>query len=531
VKRLIIVLHRYLGAALCAMFAIWFASGIVIVFASFPHLDEAQRLRALPPLTIDGDRPLRPPGEALARTPAGGRIRLGMLGRRPVYRFVDGDRRAGVIDAETGAVAARPSSEALQRLADPYRDPAAPTTTATPATTIDGRDQWTLTGPASSQFPLRRLDAEVGDGVHRQIYVSLTTAEVVQTTTRRQRMLAWVGAIPHWIYPTVLRGHAAGWRRLVISVASLGALGSLSGLVLGVWNWRPRRRRRAGGARGGSPYRERWMRWHHYVGLGFGIFAFTWVGSGALSLDPFSGGGSPGRDAARLLAGGELQLAHFAVPPAAALAACRREIQPRELELIQIGGRPYYLCRQSPAETRLVAAGEARAALAPVRALAPELVLGAGRSLWPPDLVRDVAPLAEGDAYFEREAAAPDQAPLPAILRIRLRGGATWYYVDLATGRIVLALDAPARVEQWLYRGLHTLDPSVLLSGSPSVARFLPRPQSAAWYVAILGLSTVGLFFSATGIAVALGWLQRARQRRQKGPRPPDRTCVPPKSY
>ena len=97
------------------------------------------------------------------------------------------------------------------------------------------------------------------------------------------------------------------------------------------------------------------MRWHHHVGLAFGIFAFTWVGSGALSLDPFSGGGSPSGAVARLLAGGELYLDRFAVSPSDALAACRCEIQPCELELIQIGACPYYLCRQSPAETRVVA--------------------------------------------------------------------------------------------------------------------------------------------------------------------------------
>ena len=46
----------------------------------------------------------------------------------------------------------------------------------------------------------------------------------------------------------------------------------------------------------------------------------------------------------------------FTVEPANALALCRREIEPRELELVQIGGRPHYLCRQSPDEAGVVAA-------------------------------------------------------------------------------------------------------------------------------------------------------------------------------
>lgn len=328
------------------MFTVWFASGMVMVFAGFPSLEDARRLAALPPLAVDETLPV--PAVALARIPARGRIRLGMLAGRPVYRFADGDRSAGIVDAWTGKDAAPADPKSLISPAQLFFASADARWTST---LVTARDQWTVTSPAAAQFPLLRFAA--ADRAHTEVYVSAKTAEVVQVTTRRTRGLAWAGAIPHWIYPIALRRHAAAWRWLVIGVAVLGAFGSLSGLVLGVWMWR-----------GGSPYRKQWMRWHHILGLFFGVFSFTWVGSGAWSLEPFRMGT---RAAARRSAtSGEVletdQLARFTVEPGLALALCRREIEPREIELVRIGERPYYLCRQSPDETRVVAADRPSAA-------------------------------------------------------------------------------------------------------------------------------------------------------------------------
>ncbi len=338
--RALSILHRCLGGALCLMFAVWFASGMVMVFAGFPSLDDARRLAALPPLAID--RTASSPALALGRTPARGRIRLGMLDGRPVYRFADGDRAAGIIDALTGRDVARADPASSIALARHFFDSA---DARWVTTMVAARDQWNVTSPAGAQFPLLRFTA--ADRALTEVYVSSKTAEVVQVTTRRTRLLAWAGAIPHWIYPIALRRHAATWRWLVIGIAALGALGSLSGLLLGVWMWR-----------GGSPYRKRWMRWHHILGLFFGVFAFTWVGSGAWSLEPFRTGARAAARRSPLL--DEVietdQSSRFTVEPANALALCWRELEPREIELVQIGGRPHYLCRQSPGEARVVAA-------------------------------------------------------------------------------------------------------------------------------------------------------------------------------
>src|SRR4051812_9640495 len=48
--RAIVLLHRWLGVAFCLLFAMWFATGIVMHFVPFPSLTEAERFAGLAPV-------------------------------------------------------------------------------------------------------------------------------------------------------------------------------------------------------------------------------------------------------------------------------------------------------------------------------------------------------------------------------------------------------------------------------------------------------------------------------------------------
>src|SRR6202051_1551647 len=50
--RALMLLHRWLGVAFCLLFAMWFASGIVMHFVPFPALTEAERFAGLAPLDL-----------------------------------------------------------------------------------------------------------------------------------------------------------------------------------------------------------------------------------------------------------------------------------------------------------------------------------------------------------------------------------------------------------------------------------------------------------------------------------------------
>src|SRR5664279_3873805 len=89
IRKVLILSHRYLGIGLGALFFIWFASGIGMIFAGgMPRLDPATRLERMP--ALDLTRIHVTPAEAaskagLRRSP--GRVLLFTLMDRPAYRF------------------------------------------------------------------------------------------------------------------------------------------------------------------------------------------------------------------------------------------------------------------------------------------------------------------------------------------------------------------------------------------------------------------------------------------------------------
>jgi hypothetical protein len=83
--RALILLHRWLGVAFCLLFAMWFASGIVMHFVPYPSFTAADRRAGLAP--IDLARVKASPSEALAASHIGNsaRVRLTQRSDGPIY--------------------------------------------------------------------------------------------------------------------------------------------------------------------------------------------------------------------------------------------------------------------------------------------------------------------------------------------------------------------------------------------------------------------------------------------------------------
>ena len=60
----LVFLHRWLGVAFCLLFAIWFASGVVMHFVLHPSFTAADRRAGLAPIDLAQAKAL--PSEALA---------------------------------------------------------------------------------------------------------------------------------------------------------------------------------------------------------------------------------------------------------------------------------------------------------------------------------------------------------------------------------------------------------------------------------------------------------------------------------
>src|SRR5262249_61502674 len=77
--RTLILFHRWLGVVFCLLFAMWFASGIVMHFMPFPSLSESERVTDLSP--IDLKRAAHGPAQAVAAGAMGTVLRVRLVQR------------------------------------------------------------------------------------------------------------------------------------------------------------------------------------------------------------------------------------------------------------------------------------------------------------------------------------------------------------------------------------------------------------------------------------------------------------------
>ncbi|HEX4355072.1 MAG TPA: hypothetical protein VHZ95_19205, partial [Polyangiales bacterium] len=450
-------------------------------FARFPEYTERERLEQDGALGVE---PLRLPSDSIAFIASGGlqrgaRIRLMRIETQLTWTIenVHGRRRAWRNAAGASVVpldVARARSEVERRFGG----------TSESATAINEADQWTVGRTREADFPLFRI--ALNDPAAHEIYLAAISGEVLQASTRAERAWTWIGAIPHWIYPAILRRQRALWSRSVIALAMFGLLVTGSGLIAGVQAaWARRRMRRRPGAVA-SPSVNRLLRLHQRIGLGFGLFASGWLFSGALSLTPFDWTGPDPSDAvlARIHAGiiDPKRLADL--PLTAALDHCAQVLSVRELELAAFGGSLVIVCSDAAAQTRIIDLDD------PTLSARRTLPVARLRAAWPAptDMVAFELLDTADDYYYPTHAESSIAKP---YLRVRVRDREqTAFYVDPARALLVAHFTARKRWERWLYHGLHSLDFPVLYR------------HRVVWRSVVCSAMLAGLTLSLLGLTV-----------------------------
>ena len=460
----------------------WFASGVVMMYAQMPILTEGERLRALPPLPVD--RIHVSPVEAVkhvafAAPPRS--VTITSLFGRPAYRIAGDGARLFTVFADDGrAVSSFTFEEAVQSIAAYVPDRQ---TRWRLSDILNRPDQWTLAVEMDALRPLYRV--VVDDGLGTVLYVSAVTGDVVLRTTSRSRALAWAGAIPHWLYLTAIRQYPEVWRRFVMSVSAAGCVLCLLGLTLGVWRYSPSKKYRVGG-RGPSrsPY-DGVMQWHFWCGLTFGAVTFTWILSGMFSLNPgrFSGDSTPTIAQAESFAGGPLRLEQFHASPSGTRDGRGSSFTIKEVALAQVDGRPFYRLSAQNGTMEFV---DGDGAIAPPFSRA--FLLEAARRAVKGATIADVQALDDYDAYYyDRDW----RKPLP-VLRVKFDDThRTWLYIDPARGAVLSSLDRATRFNRWIFQGLHTFDVPFLWRSRP------------LWDLVTMGLCAGGFLLSITAIVNA----------------------------
>jgi len=484
-KKFAILCHRWMGAAFCLLFAWWFVSGIFMMYWDYPAVSDADRLQRAP--VLEASQVKLPAREAYARlgwdeSPEA--ARLASFDGRPAY-FFRGKRSEAIVYADTGEPQDIFSPELNLRTAAGFAGQPA---SAAKVEEVTKPDQWTLEGRLRDLLPLWKYSWPNGD----QVYVSDSTGEVVQYTTRTSRLFAYLGPVAHWLYFTPLRTNGPLWSKVVIWSSAIATVAALLGLIVGLILYSPGKRYRFAGGAARVPYTGQ-KRLHHILGLFFGVVACTWAFSGMLSMDPFpvsSGGAGKTRAAiAGALRGQRPSLSQYdAKFPGEALKQLGPAFAAKQLDLISFAGEPVYLARAAPGETRVI----------PVRGTPSsgfdterirELVAGAVS-------VAEARLLARYDAYYlDRKG----EQPLP-VLFVRLNdANESRYYIDPKTAQIVgsYRASAGAWVNRWLYHGLHSIN-------FPWLYNYRP-----AWDVVVLTLMLGGTWLCVTSVIIGFQLVRR----------------------
>lgn len=479
-RQLLVYTHRWLGIAGCLLFATWFASGIVMMYARMPGLDAGERRARQPPLYFSSAR--LAPGDIFRDRSTVQQIRVGMFGDRPVYRAVVRGRRTTIF-ADNGETLAVLTPD--QATAAAIRFAPASESTIRYDTRLPEPDQWTL--QSRGLLPMHRLS--LGDADGTVLYVSDRTGEVELKTTARDRRLAYAGAVLHWLYFTPLRRNGPLWTQTIIWLSAVGCVMCLSGLA---WGLLVARR---------DPYAGI-LRWHHYAGLIFGVFTCTWIFSGLLSMDPWDWHPStaPSRAQRDSVGGGPLALDRVTLDQLKRALDVMSAIGPREAELTQFRGEPYLA-----AGDRLVSVHRPERGL--LARFDDGVIESAAREAMPGAAVVESAWLHDYDSYYYDRSRT---LPLP-VLRVKFADpNATWLYLDPSRGAIARREERLSRVNRWLYHGLHSLDFPFLYTRRP------------LWDVVMIVLSLGGLASAIISLVPAWRRVRRTVERQAAdSPQPP----------
>jgi hypothetical protein len=507
--------HRYLGIAISLLVVVWFGSGIVMMYAGgMPTLAPETRLERI--AEIDTSRIQLSLTEAAEKAGfdasagwGGGRVVLLSIMDRPAYRF-GGE---ATVFADTGEVLTEVSPGQAQAIAAKFM--ALPADKVHLGATLNEVDQWTLN--QRRLMPLYKFAAD--DGLGTELYIPASTGEVSMLTTSRQRLFAYLGVIPHWLYFRPLRVQQPLWYDIMVWTSTLACVLAVIGMVIGFIKLRWTRPFKWSTA---IPYAG-WMRWHYITGMVFGVFTLTFAFSGLLSLEPYEWTNAEGLAFERdTFTGGALDFAEFPKVEPAVWSRVTEGRGVKEIDFTRIQDAAYYVVRPTPpadieakrrerlhqpydvigraeADRLLVSADTMDVRQAP---FSEESLISRLKTAMPDvPIVEQQMLTAYDDYYYSRG----EVTSLP-VLRVKFGDPMqTWLYIDPAMSQPLAAVHRLNRVERWLFNGLHSLDFSFLYSSRP------------LWDIVMLTLLIGGTISSFLGLYLGIGRMRRGTTRAVTG--------------
>jgi hypothetical protein len=284
------------------------------------------------------------------------RLRISMQGDRPVYRINTG-RVFGkwtVVYADTGEKMPPMNADAAMDWMRRTRPDMA--SNVRYDAYLRKPDHYVRIPAMQPLLPMHRI--AIGDSAGTEYYISEVTGEAVVRADTIGRILGFAGYTMHRFF----WWRQKSWFYAVLAWFSwMGIVMCLTGLAVGIWRYALSPRFRKKGGYSHSPY-SGWMKWHHFAGLIFGLVTFTWIFSGAVDVPAIPGidtfGPSSNFSKTQLAlgarspqgAGATVDLEPITLERLQqAAAAIGSAFAPKELEFLQIGGKPYFIAYKPPA--------------------------------------------------------------------------------------------------------------------------------------------------------------------------------------
>lgn len=477
------LLHKILGLLLSVLFLMWFTSGIVMIYHSFPRASQEKRIKNL--VELSGDR-LPDMGDVLNTLPDSARVQsvsLEMSSGRPVATL-----RGRAVPEKMYIDTSTP--------VEPFTEQKIPQIVAewctAPVERIDTLyklDQWIPFGRLREELPIYKF--HFADPERHQLYISHKNGRVLQMTDKDERFWGWLGAIPHWVYFTTLRQEQSLWINFVKWSAGIGAIMCLVGWFLSVWiAWKNRDKP------WGSPYKKRWFHWHHVGGLLFGIFAATFAFSGMMSLTDIPDWmkktpkeSRQDRRPPRMGERGEMfRLDMYSLDYRTAIDATPGA---KAIEWASWNQHPYYRITTDSTSYNIDASDSLH--VHPF-VLTEEMINRGMEKMYKDSAVWRLDLLTEYDEdYFSRKK---ENTPLPVYRVIVDDDMHTRHYYNPQTLR-QQRIDDDGRTRRFLYSGLHSLRFKFLTD----------RP--ILWNIVMYTLMLGGTFLSLTGVVLTFKWIIR----------------------
>ena len=457
--RLLFLGHRYLGILLGLIMVIWCLSGFIMMYKSYPELTEQEKVSYLREISFDNCCN-KPDLQRLAEQQYQS-FHLQMLADIPVLHLLAENGSLITLDLKQQRTFNAVPNPLASRVSEDFAKQQ-----SYPESTLLGQihnDQWTVYGAYNPHRPLYKIAAE--DRAGTQWYMSSRTGEILQLTTREERVWGFLGAVIHWFYPTVLREKVMLWSQLVIWLTIAGIFLTSTGIYFGLRQYKKRQSGRK------SPYRGLSF-WHHYAGLIFGLLTFSWVLSGLFSMQPWGlleGEGTQTEQA--LLRGDPIQWQTISD----LLPFITGADWPRDT--VRIEGRKlqdelFLLSVTKSGERNRINSTTMR-----MESLNQDIFEKVGALLSPGSSAPNVELLTEGDSYYYSHH---ETVQFPVV---RIKNAEMIYYLDPVSGALLEKIDIEDKWYRWLHYGLHRGDFSALLRSRPIWDIFM--------WVLLLGVTAV----------------------------------------